>query len=136
MAKPETTFTASVHRLLPPLSALYREKMANPYRGGTPDYWYSNKRDLWIEWKFIKLPAREQTEIDPTKLLSALQQKWLYDRFREGRNVWVIIGCKVGGVVLRDLQWTRPLKGQEFRDHLLSRLDIALRIRRFIMESA
>jgi hypothetical protein len=51
-SKPETTFIQSIHRHLP--KEVYREKMANPYRGGTPDVWYSGyKSDLWVEYKFI-----------------------------------------------------------------------------------
>ena len=88
-AKPETTFYTSVHRHLPPLDKLHREKMANPYRGGTADHWYDGPdADLWIEWKFIVLPKRGNTTIDLVtprgkKLespLSALQQDWLAGR--------------------------------------------------------
>ena len=64
-AKPETTFYTSVHRHLPSTDLLHREKMSNPYRGGTFDHWYSGKKaDLWIEWKFVVLPKRDDTMID------------------------------------------------------------------------
>ncbi len=80
--------------------------MANPYRGGTADSWYSGKRDLWIEWKWVELPKRPDTIIDITHgtakskpSLSVLQQHWIRDRVAEGRDVWVIVGCKDGGLV-------------------------------------
>lgn len=95
-SKPETTFIQSIHRHLP--KEVYREKMANPYRGGTPDVWYSgNKRDLWVEYKFIpKLAVRVPNKIE----LSELQRLWLEARQAEGRNVAVIVGHPGGGIVL------------------------------------
>lgn len=134
MAKPETTFTASVHRHLPPLSELYREKMANPYRGGTPDYWYSGQLDLWVEWKFIKAPKLGTTMIDLCRTLSALQQKWLADRSREGRNVWVIVGCAQGGVVFQQGGWNAPLQASEFKARLVERKELARAITNFVAQ--
>jgi hypothetical protein len=102
---PETRFIASVHRYLPPVTEFHREKMANPYRGGTADSWYSGRRrDLWVEWKWIELPKRDATMIDITSgknpSLSVLQQDWIAGRRAEGRNVWVVIGSAKGGVVM------------------------------------
>ena len=131
-AKPENTFIQAVHRHLPPVHQLYREKMANPYHGGTPDVWYSAKLDLWVEYKFITVPKRPDTVInlvspkDP--MLSALQQQWLADRYTEGRNVQVIVGCKEGGVVFTDTAWTRPVTAVEFRKRLLTRQQVAQHI--------
>lgn len=94
-SKPETTFIHSIHRHLP--KEVYREKMANPYRGGTPDVWYSGmKRDLWVEYKFIpKLAVRVPNKTG----LSELQLIWLRDRQAEGRNVAVIVGHPEGGMI-------------------------------------
>jgi hypothetical protein len=139
-SKPETTFYTSVHRHLPPETAFWREKMANPYRGGTADHWYSGRgkksRDLWVEWKYIRLPARPGTMIDLVNgrapPLSHLQQSWLSDRYLEGRNVWVIVGSDAnGGVIFQSLEWERPLPASEFRRRLLSRKDIAQQILAF-----
>lgn len=132
-AKPETTFYTSVHRHLPPLSQLHREKMNNPYRGGTFDHWYSGKRDLWIEWKFIKVPARDTTMIDlcsgKDPILSALQQDWGLKRYLEGRTVWVVVGCKDGGVIMRSAaNWQHPWTTADFRHALLTRQEIAAHI--------
>ena len=126
-AKPETTFYNSVHRHLPPPSELHREKMANPYRGGTFDFWFSGKRDLWIEYKFVVLPKRDNTQIDYG--LSALQLDWGQRRAAEGRAVWVIVGCKDGGVVLTDAHvfGYRPSRA-EFAPYILTRADVARQI--------
>jgi hypothetical protein len=134
--KPETTFYTNVHRHLPPLSELHREKMANPYRGGTFDHWYSGVRDLWVEWKFIVLPKRGTTLIDicggKNPSMSALQQNWGERRFDEGRNVWVIIGCAEGGVILRTpLEWSTPFTAHVFRASLQDRKTLAREITNF-----
>jgi hypothetical protein len=100
-AKPETTYYSAVHRNLPKMSSLYREKMANPYRKGTADVWYSGpKADLWVEYKFNVLPARMTTPVAID--LSSQQLLWIKDRLRDGRNVWVIVGTKEGGLIFRD----------------------------------
>ena len=121
--KPETSFTQGVHKHLPP--SLHREKMHNPYSSGTADVWYSGaKADLWIEYKFIpKIPVRDHTPVVPD--CSALQIKWLHDRYQEGRNVAVIVGSPSGGIVLRDLQWERGCSASEFRKVMLTRKQLA-----------
>ena len=135
-SKPETTFYTSVHKHLPPPSKLYRVKMSNPYVAGIPDYWYSGpKADLWIEWKFIVLPKRDDTVIDlcggkqPT--ISALQQDWIKERLDEGRNVWVIVGHKNGGRICSAAYlWQLLLSAAEFCKYSLSRADLAQTILR------
>jgi hypothetical protein len=120
--KPETVFTRSVHRHLPP--ALYRMKTHNPYLSGPADMWYSGRRaDLWVEYKFEVLPKRPTTLVAPG--LSALQVDWLRDRHQEGRNVAVIVGCAEGGVVFRDLEWEKALTLVEFRARLQKRPELA-----------
>lgn len=128
---------ASVNKHLPPRSELHREKMANPYRGGTFDHWYDGKRDLWIEWKFIDLPKRPGTMIDlvtprgkkQESPLSALQQQWGRDRHSNGRQVWVVVGCKEGGVIFTapcgERGWETPLTAEAFGKRLISRKQIA-----------
>ncbi len=130
-AKPETTFYTSVHKHLPSIDLLHHEKMSNPYRAGTFDHWYSGgKADLWVEWKFIVLPKRDTTLIDicggKKPSLSALQQQWGYRRHHEGRDVWVIIGCKEGGVICRmPPEWTQTFRADGFRACMLTRPQIA-----------
>ncbi len=132
-SKPETTFYTSVHRFLPPLSQLHREKMANPYRGGTADHWYDATRDLWVEWKFIKVPKRDDTVIDfvngKDPIISNLQQEWIKGRYANNRHVWIIVGCEDGGVIMEHpFQWQAPWTAKQFREKLLPRKNIAARI--------
>ena len=130
-SKPETSFSLSVHRHLPPLKELYREKMNNPYHGGTADWWYSGQRqDLWLEHKFLpRLPQKGNVWLcNPNvkqPILSRLQQDWLNSRYKEGRNVGVLVGCPLGGVILRDLSWEDEIPVSLFRSLILSRQSIA-----------
>jgi hypothetical protein len=119
--KPETTFIKSVHDKLPSKTQPHREKMHNPYRGGTADCWYSGKRgDMWVEYKFLpRIPAIVLPD------LSNLQKSWLNDRYDEGRAIYVIVGCKEGGVVYSDKSWLNPLSAQEFKQRVVSRSDLA-----------
>lgn len=125
MPKPENTFIAAVHRHLPPPTELHREKMSNPYRGGTADVWYSGRvSDLWIEYKYIT-SAPKRAPLDPMELLSALQEQWLRGRFLEGRKVGVIIGSPKGGIVLTARAWESPVRVDQFQQMLQSRSDLA-----------
>lgn len=123
-AKPETTFYTAVHRLLP--EKLHREKMHNPYRGGTPDVWYSgNADDLWVEYKYVKAVPKK-APILISKELSALQLKWLNDRAKEGRNVAVILGTPLGAVVYEHRSWeTRAVTADEIRSDGLTKQQVA-----------
>lgn len=143
MSGPETNFYNSVHRHLPPVSELYRMKTNNPYVSGPADFWFSGSgRDLWVEYKFIALPKRDTTIIDLTAHsaktqpdLSVLQQDWLNGRYDEGRNVWVIVGCKEGGVVLKDKTWMDSWTTARFKTELRTRQDLAQTLRHFLESS-
>ena len=130
MIQPENRFIQSVNRKLPLKTVIHYEKMNNPYRRGTADSWYSgNKADMWIEWKYVpKLPKT----IDPQKLLHPLQTAWLNGRWKEGRNVCVVIGCPEGGVVLRDKEWCEVVN--DFTSKLRTVAEIAEYIKRQIVE--
>lgn len=120
-SKPETSFIQGVHKHLP---RTYKEKMNNPYRGGTPDVWYSgNKGDLWIEYKCIpRIPIKANILPD----LSPNQQIWLSHRHADGRDVLVVVGvAKGGGVIYEHLDWMQPLTSAEFVARLTSKADIA-----------
>lgn len=121
-SKPETTFIAGIHRRLP--RSLHKEKMANPYRGGTADCWYSgDKADQWVEYKYVpKLPVRASL----TPGLSDLQKNWLRRRYNEGRNVAVIVGCNEGGIILTAPdEWETPLNPEQCRARLQPRDEVA-----------
>ena len=119
--KPENTFIDSVHKLLP--KELHAEKMNNPYRSGCADVWYSGKQsDLWVEYKYIpKLPVENAIKAN----LSPLQTKWLRERYREGRKVFVVIGSPLGGVILADLTWENPISLSDYRKQTITRQSLA-----------
>ena len=98
---PENRFIQRVHKHLP--RNIYREKMHNPYRGGTPDVWYSGTGgDLWVEYKWAEKFGKL---VVPA--LSPLQLDWLTKRKAEGRNVLVVVGSKAGAVSLSTVNaWT------------------------------
>lgn len=123
MAGPENTFIASVHRHLP--KELYILKNHNQYNGGIADVWYSGKRDLWVEYKFIVVPKRDDTLVDlvggKNPPISYLQQDWLGKRHDEGRNVGVIVGSKDGGVWFPGISWACTYDAHWFRCHTVPR---------------
>lgn len=121
--KSETRYYSAIHKLL--AKEVYREKMHNPYRGGTPDVWYSGKTsDLWVEYKYLaKVP--KVAAITMTNLLSPLQQEWLKGRFKEGRNVAVILGSPYGAWVFEDDSWLTPLDPEQLRTRGLSKVEVA-----------
>lgn len=122
MAGPENTFIASVHRHLP--AGLYRMKNHNQYNGGIADVWYSgDAADLWVEYKFLKLPSRLTTSIELG--LSELQKAWLRARHKEGRSVGVIAGAKEGGVWFPGVTWDQAMNAEFFRSKLMDRNALA-----------
>lgn len=104
--KPETVYYTRLHKKLP--TRIHREKMANPYRGGTWDCWYDGPRsDLWIEYKWVDRLPPELNLIDMAKKpsLSRLQQDWGRGRLANGRQIGVILGTKAGGYIFLDRAW-------------------------------
>lgn len=129
MSKPENSWRLGCYKYLPP--SVYHEKMHNPYRGGTPDDWFSGSaRDLWAEVKFVVVPKRDSTMIVPN--LSPLQLDWLTGRRAQGRNCWVIVGCKEGGAILSEPKLWLGLNAYTFRQMLISRKEIAKVIEQFV----
>lgn len=141
--KPENQFRSSVHRYIDPL-LVHHEKMSNPYRAGGADDWYSGKpdprygpsKDLWVEWKFIVIPARAETLIDlvggKRPLLTPLQQLWLKERHDEGRDVAVGVGSAKGGILLWSKTWETPMTAAEFRGWMRTREELAHEIINFV----
>lgn len=129
MATPENSFIRGVHSHLPPGSP-YHMKNHNAYTGGVFDVWYSGSvADLWVEYKHITVPVRGSTVIDlragKTPAMTALQQLWGRERYAEGRNVAVIIGCKEGGVWLPGTTWDTSWPAALFRAKIVSRAELA-----------
>jgi hypothetical protein len=72
----------------------------NSMQNGVPDSYISGiGGDLWAEMKWVTVPKRDTTIIDPG--LSELQKRWLVGRHREGRNVAVVIGSTIGCCILQ-----------------------------------
>ena len=134
-AKPETNFVNALRDALS--ENVYSMKNNNEYVSGIPDLWFSgSKADLWVEMKFIqKLP--KTVPIRPYDLLSKMQEKWLRDRYEEGRNVAVIIGCKrssrLEGIILRDLAWERDIYPQDFDALIVSKSELVSFIEEQVM---
>ncbi len=132
---PENRFISSVHDKLPPVDEFYRMKNHNEYNGGIADCWYSAKRDLWIEWKFVLLPVRDETMISiidgKRPALSLLQQEWIRSRVHEGRDVWVGVGSVLGGVLFRGGWGAGRWTASEFRALIVPRADLAAQILAF-----
>lgn len=128
--KPENQYITGLHKHFPPKEVLYREKMANPWRGGTADYWYSGAaRDLWIEFKYlVNLPIRSPL----VPALSPLQLAWCSERRAQGRDVIVVVGTRGGvGIVLDDPQtWISGMPQAELAARQLKNRDLALKIAR------
>ena len=124
--KPENQFVSGVHKYLPSVRVLHREKMNNPYRGGTADWWYSGSlSDFWIEYKFLpRVPQRGI--IDAKRIgLTVLQVDWLRGRYEEGRKVGVIVGCPAGGVIMLDLEWEKGIDVAQFNARIIERSALA-----------
>ena len=123
MAKgPENRFILSIHRLLP--QSIYTLKNHNEYNGGIADVWYSGpKADLWVEYKFVKVPVRDTTVINLG--LSELQKHWLQGRYDEGRNIAVIVGSQLGGVWFPGVSWLNEVTTKKFRGLIRPRQEIA-----------
>lgn len=134
-SKPETLFWNNIRKALP--KEIYAMKNNNEYIAGVADVWFSGtKNDLWIEFKFVpKLPVR--VPLRPQELLSALQLEWLKDRYKEGRNVGVIIGCKRNreyeGIILRDLAWEHDISPQNFNALIVSKSELVSFIKEQVM---
>ena len=107
-------------------------KNHNEYVGGIPDVWYSgNLNDLWVEYKYLPI-SKPRKPVIPN--LSPKQLHWIKCRRQEGRNVWVIIGYKLGGVILTDVDLMERGVGPDyFLANTLSRKELADTIARFCL---
>ena len=83
----ETTFKDTVNKRI----KFHNQTTFTPYYRGTPDHWYSGKRDLWIEYKFVRSRPKFMSW---KSLLDPLQYRWCKARHAEGRSVWVMVGYK------------------------------------------
>lgn len=126
MAKgPENTFIHFVHRNLPDKENLYRMKNHNQYNGGIADCWYSAKKDLWVEYKWLhRIPDSPNVDIGMTDL----QKEWCEGRHDEGRNVWVVLGTPQGVAVFRNKRWKKKISGDALRGLLIPKQDYVVEL--------
>lgn len=106
---------------------LYIWAINDSWHAGVPDHYYSgSKTDLWVEYKFYPTDRElfDLSKSEKNPKLSCLQQNWLNARYKEGRNVWVIVGMPSGGVILRNQDWTHKVT----ITRLLSRKELAQEI--------
>ncbi len=119
---PENNFIAAVHKLLP--RDLYRMKNHNQFNAGIADCWYSGaKSDMWVEYKFIVVPKRDETEVKFG--FSPLQIDWLTKRYDEGRVVMAVIGSEIGGAVLSGGNIAASMTARQYRARLQTKKEIA-----------
>lgn len=117
----ENTFWQSLRKKLVP--RIYALKLNLNFAAGVPDCWLSgSERDLWVELKYLQtLPPI----VDPTKLLSTLQQDWLIKRHAEGRRVGVLIGSAEGHLYFHSLSWQQSITRGAFRMRATKTKEIA-----------
>ena len=106
----ENGFWQSLRKKLIP--RIYAMKNQAGYVGGIPDCWLSGSHgDLWMENKYLQsIPPL----VDPTKLLTVLQQTWLIRRHAEGRSVGVLIGSSDGHLYFPGLSWQQSVSRGTF----------------------
>lgn len=95
--KQETTFAALINKGLP--ENIYYEKMSNPFRAGTPDFYYEGPAGiLWAEYKWIEKPwVEDKLPADICNSRSWLRQlQWLKRAHESGVATAVIVGIGLG----------------------------------------
>lgn len=87
--KPETT---AANRVNTRVKDCYFEKMHNPYRGGTPDFYYEGSaKSMWIEYKWYeKKPTQWSLTSGKDPKITVLQQNWLR-RAHSNRQLTAVI---------------------------------------------
>ena len=119
----ENTFIKRINKYV----VSYKEKTNNPYRGGTPDVYYEDKKHLWIEYKFVVVPKRKQTLVKIN--LSELQKLWLKRCHENTGRARVIVGCKSGGAVFETPQeWDSSISAEDFAKRVVPHLQLSLYI--------
>ena len=96
--KNETTFYKSLHKKLS--KDVYYEKMSNPFRSGTPDFYFEGPtgKVLWVEYKWIE---KEWDTDRPTSMICGhrgwvQQRRWLERSHKRGIDAYTILGIGKG----------------------------------------
>lgn len=126
----ENTFWQALRAKLVP--HVYALKLNLRFVKGVPDCWLSGpKGDLWLELKYLKtVPPM----VDPTTLLTVLQQQWLSERHKEGRSVGVLIGSPSGHLYFPSLSWQQPISREDFVARAKPTKEIAIQLLEVISE--
>jgi len=97
----------------------YIQSMFSYATNGTPDYWISGpSADLWLEVKVEKSIGG-----GVTPKLSALQKRWCDERYKEGRNVAVIVGISRTAAIWYDEgSWGQKKAKIEPLDDIIKRI--------------
>jgi hypothetical protein len=127
-----TTETDYWHRLRKKLKGqVYTWKINASYVKGVPDCWMSGlNQDLWVENKRMSA-AQPPVSLDLTdhkKYLTLHQQRWLKERYEEGRNVAVVVFGKPGHLYLEDLEWQTPISRLNYLDQAMTMDELAQHI--------
>jgi hypothetical protein len=115
----EHSFTSGIHRRFNKKKPVdcHAWKINDNFQGGVPDAYYDGPHsDLWIEYKFAKIPKRLTTEVTPD--LSEQQKIWCERRYQNGGNVWIVIGTTEGAYIVPHDKWL--LGTPDIRSHLIS----------------
>lgn len=127
-----TTETDYWHRLRKKLKGqVYAWKINASYVKGVPDCWMSGlNQDLWIENKRMSAdqPPVSLDLTDHKKYLTLHQQRWLKERYEEGRNVAVVVFGKPGHLYLEGLEWQTPISRLNYLDQAMTMDELAQHI--------
>ena len=118
----EHGFIRAVHRRLP--TELLRWKINDSYAGGVPDAFYAGAaRCLFIEYKYLKLPVRKDTNLRIN--LSEQQKLWLNKMDALDHPVAVVVGSAETAVILLDGSWNQSINKECFVHHASSFANVA-----------
>ncbi len=126
----ESAFRTSVLRGIP--KHVHAQPNPATFMGcaGTPDHYFDYQRDLWVEWKVLRVDDKLPKAIPEESLPSPPQRLWLARRYEAGGNAVVIVGVKLRarawGVVLESPeQWSRRLNLSEYQPLLRPSAELA-----------
>lgn len=113
----ESGFKQKIHKALRK-RRIYSQSMSSYATNGTPDIWVSAVKDLWIE---VKFDQKTKGAIKPK--LTPLQANWINDRYKEGRQVIVIVGTSSkDGIVYVDGEWGTHKNARVSFDELIEEI--------------
>lgn len=130
--KPEAQYTSDIKKKLG--AGVYALKLCLPYTAGVADSWYDGPaRDIWVEYKFLNpIPLTIDLTGGKDPIITKLQQRFLYERFLNGRNVAVIVGSKSGGVIFPALSWQTPISREDFLAKAQTKQEVASHLTSFV----